>query len=297
MLFTLIMNKRNSYLFSGLVIIIFLVWMHFNSTTEKNDFIEVVKISLRDVGHKLLLSNQDSTSIVLPIKTISESKFELTFSKSLSFNPDDLVTIVEESIDRASLPKYYRVEVLPCDSEEISYSYEMKYDKEKGIIPCSGRLLPDNCYIIQLRFVNKTMSIFNANSLLYLLLMGVIVLLLFDYSKKEQANNERDANKKFISIGSFHFYPEQNKLVKSAIEISLSKKECELLSLFIAQPNQIIKRDELMKKVWEDHGVIVGRSLDTYISKLRKKLKEDATIKITNVHGVGYKLEIANLGV
>jgi DNA-binding response OmpR family regulator len=80
--------------------------------------------------------------------------------------------------------------------------------------------------------------------------------------------------------------------VKKAKEISLSKKECELLAIFIANPNQIIKRDELMKRVWEDHGVVVGRSLDTYISKLRKILKEDDTIKITNVHGVGYKLEV-----
>ena len=94
------------------------------------------------------------------------------------------------------------------------------------------------------------------------------------------------------SIGQYKFYPEQNKLVKAATEISLSKKECELLALFVANPNKIIKRDELTKKVWEDHGVFVGRSLDTYISKLRKKLQEDASIKLTNVHGVGYKLEV-----
>ena len=65
-----------------------------------------------------------------------------------------------------------------------------------------------------------------------------------------------------------------------------------MLELFVASPNQVIKRDELTKKVWEDHGVIVGRSLDTYISKLRKKLKDDTSIKLTNVHGIGYKLEI-----
>ena len=182
------MSKRNGYLFSGLVIIIFLVWMHFNATTEKNDFIEIVKISLRDVGHKLLLSNQDSTSIVLPIKSLSKTKFELTFSKRLSFNPNDLVTIVEESIDKASLPKYYRVDVIRCESEEIFDSYEMKYNKEKGIIPCSGRVLPDNCYTIELRFVNETMSLFNVKSLLYFLLLGVIVLLLFDYLKKQRSN-------------------------------------------------------------------------------------------------------------
>ncbi len=76
------------------------------------------------------------------------------------------------------------------------------------------------------------------------------------------------------------------------IEINLSKKECELLEILVANSNQIVKRDELTKRIWEDNGVIVGRSLDTYISKLRKKLKDDESIKITNVHGVGYKLEI-----
>ena len=65
------------------------------------------------------------------------------------------------------------------------------------------------------------------------------------------------------------------------------------MAIFVANPNQIIKRDELTKRVWEDNGVIVGRSLDTYISKLRKKLKDDDTIKLINVHGVGYKLEIS----
>jgi DNA-binding response OmpR family regulator len=72
----------------------------------------------------------------------------------------------------------------------------------------------------------------------------------------------------------------------------LSKKECELLVIFVKNPNKIIKREELTKKVWEDNGVIVGRSLDTYISKLRKKLQGDDSIKLTNIHGVGYKLEV-----
>ncbi|MEE9364407.1 MAG: winged helix-turn-helix domain-containing protein [Cellulophaga sp.] len=72
-------------------------------------------------------------------------------------------------------------------------------------------------------------------------------------------------------------------MVKKATEIALSKKECELLEIFVANKNKVVKREELTKKVWEDNGVIVGRSLDTYISKLRKKLKEDISIQLINV--------------
>ena len=115
--------------------------------------------------------------------------------------------------------------------------------------------------------------------------------MVFFYKRKHQSVLKQSSDT-YNSIGHFQFYPEQNKLVKEAIEISLSKKECELLTLFIAKPNQIIKREELEKKVWEDNGVFVGRSLDTYISKLRKKLKDDDSIKLTNIHGVGYKLEM-----
>ncbi|WP_439130159.1 helix-turn-helix domain-containing protein [Polaribacter sp.] len=60
----------------------------------------------------------------------------------------------------------------------------------------------------------------------------------------------------------------------------------------IAHKNYVVKSKELTKKVWEDNGVFVGRSLDTYISKLRKKLQDDEAIKLINIHGIGYKLEI-----
>ena len=69
-------------------------------------------------------------------------------------------------------------------------------------------------------------------------------------------------------------------------------KEAKLLSIFATRQNDLISREELLKKVWEDDGVFTGRSLDMFISKLRKKLKNDPCVQITNVHGKGYKLEI-----
>jgi len=173
-------------------------------------------------------------------------------------------------------------------------SYEIKNKAEKDIIPCAGRVLTEGCYLIEVKFTK--LKAFSSNKKLLLFLMiGVFFLLMVSiFYKKKQLNTSDEKNSPFESLGSYQFYPEQNKLVKKAIEINLSKKECELLEILVANSNQIVKRDELTKRIWEDNGVIVGRSLDTYISKLRKKLKDDASIKITNVHGVGYKLEINN---
>lgn len=286
------MSRRNIYSVVGLITILFSIWILSDSEEKNEEFTERVKISLREVGHQLLLSGQDTSSLVLPVVGLGKSKFKLSFQKQLSFRPGSLVEIVKESFEKAELPKYYLVEVVQCLDNEVSYSYEMRNTKEKSIIPCSGRILPENCYTIEVKFTERK-TYFSRQSLLYAITIAAFLLLQFIFYKRREANNFKVYKEKHTSLGSFKFYPDQNKLVKEAIEISLSKKECELLTIFIANPNQIIKREELTKKVWEDKGVFVGRSLDTYISKLRKKLKDDKSIKLINAHGIGYKLEIS----
>jgi len=113
------------------------------------------------------------------------------------------------------------------------------------------------------------------------------------YKKRKIHKNGYDGTSDYTRIGHYKFYQDQNKLIKDAQEITLSVKECELMHIFSQHQNQVVKRDLLIKEIWEDNGVFVGRSLDTFISKLRKKFKDDDSINIINVHGVGYKLEIS----
>lgn len=287
----IIMNKHYIYKFRNLAILIIAIWIVSCSNRHIDEFQEVAKVSLRDVGHKLLLLNKDSTSLVKPVRAIDESKYKLSFEKELFIHPDSLVVVIKRSFKKADLPQYYLTEVIRCEDNEVAYSYEMNQNIEKGIVPCGGRQLPKSCYTIQVRFT-KSVATSSQNSIYTYLFLFSGLLLAFVFYKRATKKAPKACNKKYASIGSFQFYPEQNKLVKKPLEIGLSKKECELLEIFVANPNQIIKRDELTKRVWEDNGVIVGRSLDTYISKLRKKLKADDSIKLTNVHGIGYKLEI-----
>ena len=288
------MSRNKIYIYSVLVLLLFLSWIFSPSNKKNEDFSERVKVSLRDVGNQLLLSNKDATSLVFPVTKFDDFTYKISFQNQLSFEPSNLVAIVDSSFKKAALSNYYRVEVLQCSDNEVAYSFEIKNQIEKDIVPCKGRILPKSCYIIKLKFTNRTIVPFN-KSLFLIVFVLLLVVFLFDYkfSKKKIKELPTDDKNKATKIGIFQFYPEQNKLVKQAKEINLSKKECELLAIFVANPNQIIKRDELTKKVWEDNGVFVGRSLDTYISKLRQKLQEDSSIKISNKYGVGYKLEIS----
>lgn len=286
------MSKKAVFIVIGLIITVVSFWNLQTTKIDSGDFSEVAKLALRDVGNQLLLDYNDSTSVVKPIKELESLRYRLSFQDELAIVPDSLVSKIKQSIDKSNLPTHYRVEVNRCADDEVAYSYEMRDTQENGIVPCGGRIIKEGCYNIQIRFLEGESISYGDRFLYYLMLVVGLVFLLLGLFSKQRSKNVIKVNGNHVAVGSFYFYPDQNKLVKHATEINLSKKECEILAMFVEKPNQIIKRDELTKAVWEDNGVIVGRSLDTYISKLRKKLQADESIKLTNVHGVGYKLEV-----
>lgn len=283
------MNRSFNYILKY-TLVCFISISVYSCTFSKNiNFSDHVKVSLRDVGHQLLIINNDTTSLVKPIIDLGDLKYKLEFEASLVIQPDSLVKIVKHSFEKAQLPQHYLTEVIECNTHEVAYSYKMNKTIEKGIVPCKGRVLDKACYSVTVQFIQISKDV----SYSYLYLLGVAILIPFIVILyRKRSAKQFDTKHNYKKIGQFKFYPEQHKLVKEISEISLSKKECEILNIFISKPNQIVSRDELTKKVWEDKGVIVGRSLDTYISKLRKLLQDDTSIKLTNVHGVGYKLEI-----
>lgn len=282
---------KSNYSIRILVTLVFVLLVSCN--TEQDNFSEITKIALRDAGNKLLLSQKDSTSLILPVKELHANKYQLTFNNFLAIEPNTLVEAIDESFDASNLPEHYIVEVIQCNDDEVAYSYQMSAAEGNTIIPCLNRYLNKGCYQIEVNFIKRTVS--QSNIKYYALLLFILAVqlgIIMLWHKKSKREKLKDIPVNYEVIGSFKFYPDQNKLIKEAEEIALSKKECELLALLAERPNKVIKRDELTKRIWEDNGVFVGRSLDTYISKLRKKLQTDTSVKLTNVHGVGYKLEI-----
>lgn len=253
---------------------------------------ERVKIALRQVGNELLLSNNDSTSLILPVKQIHEKSYQLRFERNVTFLPDSLVDIIDKNFAKANISKNYIVEVLRCEDLEVSYSYEMNMNWDKTIVPCIGRQVPDACHIIEINFITQEATLSATKVSVAMISLGLLLFLGFRFRESVKKTSPLKDDIPYISLGIFQFFPTQHNLTTDTETVALSKKECELLEIFAKRPNEVIKREELTKTVWEDNGVIVGRSLDTYISKLRNKLKADTSLTIKNVHGVGYQLEI-----
>ena len=97
---------------------------------------------------------------------------------------------------------------------------------------------------------------------------------------------------KEFKIGNYVLKVDELKLVFGDEISSLTKKEAALLEYLTKHANQSVKREDMLLKIWKDDSYFAGRSMDVYITKLRKYLKNDANVEIQNVHGVGFKLLI-----
>jgi DNA-binding response OmpR family regulator len=102
----------------------------------------------------------------------------------------------------------------------------------------------------------------------------------------------KTAEEAIISVGEYNFDTLNFKLTHQRFEKTLTKKEAQILKILCKFKDQVVPRDVVLNAVWGQDDYFVGRSLDVFITKLRKYFKEDEQIKISNIHGIGFKLEV-----
>jgi len=114
------------------------------------------------------------------------------------------------------------------------------------------------------------------------------LFLRMDVFLRRTSNGHGDA---ILKLGMYTFDPRNLTLRHPDGQKVLTQKEAEVLELLYQNKERILKREEILKKVWGDDDYFLGRSLDVFISKLRKYLKDDPSLEIVNYHGVGFRLE------
>ncbi len=112
--------------------------------------------------------------------------------------------------------------------------------------------------------------------------------------QRNKSTNQTSAQEQDVfQIGIYTFEYRVRSLVYNGKSIKLSPKEAELLKLLCTHKNDILYRDIALKSIWGEEGYFTTRSMDVYITKLRKYLKKDPDIEILNVHGNGFRLLIS----
>jgi DNA-binding winged helix-turn-helix (wHTH) protein len=249
------------------------------------------EVVLRDLGHQLLLSAKDSSSRVLPVKKLNKYTYQISFQNEFGFISDTLINLVQGTFQKNALANDYIVNLRNCKQNETVFAFEIN-SQAGDLTPCRGRTLEVGCYVIEIEFLKKTKFNFFLLILLIIPLSFVGFYVKNKFRKKEEKEPVFD-NNDYIQLGSFKFYADNNLLKIENKNITLSEKETKALKIFAENINQIVEREKLMKEIWEDKGVVViSRNVDVLVSKLRKKLIDDNSIKFINVPGRGYKFII-----
>ncbi|MCD9853914.1 winged helix-turn-helix domain-containing protein [Epilithonimonas sp. JDS] len=289
------LSRERKYLFGFLFVSLIAVILLAFTSDDRDDFDSATReVLLRRIGHELLLQSGDKTSRVLPVKQISENEYQISFENALTFQPDSLVNLTKRTLAKDPIASDYIVNVLNCGNASVAYSYAVSKNKKDDIVACIGRRQPKACYLINIKFkptrINTAKSGYILGGLSFLALIGFIFL---KSGKSRKVAPEKPNSDMLLPLGSLLFDVKNRKLILNETITDLTTTENRVLLIFAWSPNEIIERSRLQKEIWEDDGVIVGRSLDMFISKLRKKLEIDPNIKIVVIRGKGYRLELA----
>lgn len=299
--------KRMYYLLWAFfsLIILMSVFTLVNAKSKSSD--KHLEVVLRNIGHLLLLHSKDSTSTVLPVTILEENVYQISFESRFGFVPDTLMGLVHQQLAKTNMPKDYIVSVKDCNENKTIFAYEIN-TVNGDLKPCGERKHETGCYLIQIEFLVK--KPYRIGWLFIALIPIAFVGFHLKYRQNRQSseslqmqksetrsvsgNNESEiSTREYKQLGKFKFYDQKGILILGDKTIDLSEKEKKALTLFFSNQNFVVERDRLRKELWEDEGVfVIDRNVDVLVSKLRKKMSDDLSVKVVNVHGIGYKLMI-----
>ncbi|MCS7018543.1 MAG: response regulator transcription factor [Cytophagales bacterium] len=115
------------------------------------------------------------------------------------------------------------------------------------------------------------------------------------FLKRSKVSLSSINEKQYVRLGSYLFDVDNLLLIHGEEKQSLTKREADLLALFCRHKGNVLKREDILREIWGTDDYFAGRSLDVFISRLRKYLKADERIAIENLHGIGFKLVLPNV--
>ncbi|MFT4780236.1 MAG: hypothetical protein ACJAU0_000137 [Flavobacteriales bacterium] len=281
---------NNSFLIVLLVVLSFCSVKTFATYSSDEGHVEV---AMRLIGHELLLSTGDSVSRILPVSKVG-NRYKIQFDTEFQFKAQTLIAKVDSVIALTDIASAYRVEMEECTTEEIIYSFQVSPAAQPSLIPCGPRLQPKSCYSLFITLLDPPVAIEQEAGfgwMNYKIIFPLLFIIgLFAYLFRRKKAPETIQNPDLIQLGKYIFDKRNMALSFENNTTELTSKETDLLATLHSSANATLEREVILNAVWGDEGDYVGRTLDVFVSKLRKKLEGDPSIKIANIRGIGYKL-------
>jgi len=258
---------------------------------------EKVNLALRRTADGVLRASGDSTSRIPAIEQYALNVWRIRMEQP--FRYEYLPEQLQSSLDLHGIRQPYEVAVRRCVDATIDLGYHQLDYTENDVVPCGGREMPEGCHFIEIRFLGnegKTPLERRGIGALLLIMGGLTGYWYFRRKKQKPDAGSATLQTDWLDFGNSRLDVTGQILLSGSIRQNLTFRETKLLKLFVTNPDQLLERDFILRQVWEDEGILVGRSVDVFVSRLRKKLAADSSVGIVAVHGVGYRLETGKEG-
>lgn len=250
---------------------------------------EGYNLALREVIHALLLKQQDSTTTIPPIIELGEGRYSLRMESIVKYG------LIKAEADRVfarhQMPLTYRLAVHDCATHKLILGYLATPDSLSDTFPCEGRVESLSCSVLIFTLGEEHMPQKSSFPLslaggigMFLLAIGFVV---FEKRKVIEAVFSKEEKPSTSS----QFLREKRQLTIGSHTHQLTEQETKLLAYLYDHPNEDLARKQILGNVWESGDVMITRTLDVFISRLRKMLEADPYINIITVRGHGYRME------
>jgi len=252
---------------------------------------EKINLALRRTADGLLRLAGDSTSRIPAVEQKGSRIWQLRIDQS--FNYDELPTLLQASLQLHGITQPYDVTVRKCNDGTIDLGYNYIDFQGKNGVACRGREMPVGCHYIEITFLARGIysKLWGQKGMIFLVIFGGLAG--FYFFRRQNTSPETPSNDEsvWIEFGNSRLDVSNQILLCSGVRQTLTFREAKLLMLFATHCGQLLERDFIIQQVWADEGVLVGRSVDVFVSRLRKKLVDDPSVGLAVVHGIGYRLE------
>lgn len=290
-------QKVTLLLFRQVILIAGLLISGFDITAGSTNIttvsLENINLALRRTADGLLRASGDSTSYIPAVEQISETIWRVKLGNE--FRYEQLPFILQSCLDLYGIDLAYQVSIRNCEDSKIELGYHQFDFLNNNQVPCQGRELPKACRYIEISFLDTSeQPTLHPTKLawVFFALFGLVGLWLYKKNKPIRETRSAFSESDGLVFGNSKLDIENQILMCGDKRQTLTFRETKLLKLLANHQNQLLERDLILREVWADEGILVGRSLDVFVSRLRKKIAADTTVSITSVHGIGYRLEI-----
>ena len=270
-------------------------------------------VAMRMIAHQLMLWQGDSSQAIPPVIPLDETQYRINFNTDLQFTPEAMVDFIAKVMRDYTITEQYRVQVRSCLGDTIVYSFQVGGIESGDIVPCLGRQQKKACYYLQVSILDTFQVLaadkgsvedlvlkeadLNSKWFYFFVFLAMVIAAFWKLMLKKSKVPENKIltetkDSEITWLGSTQFSEQRLSISFNNVKTELSAKESDLLAFLAQHLNQRVEKERILEAVWGDDGDYVGRTLDVFISKLRKKLALDTSIRIVNIRGIGYQLQV-----